>query len=222
MKGYGRREQIDALEGKMADLLDRPVGSVDEKFKKEIRKTSRELTGEYEKFSHHLVKHFRSEIDEYRKTESSRTSRSPGRALKAMARDIKDSYEADKTGTALKGAGLAGGVAVAGKGMLQAAEALAPGAAPVATGVAAKALSAVIPGLGLLGAAGTAYQAGKALKNPNVGKIDKTAAVSQAVFSAVGAASLMIPGLGLPLALVSLGGMAATLAGRWIAHKIAD
>ena len=142
------------------------------------------------------------------------------KTTKNLAKDIKQAYKEDKTGTVLKGAGIGAGVAATAHIGLRGVGALAPGLAPGLIGTGAKVAGSLVPGLGVLGAAGTIYQANKTMHNPNATKMDKAAAVSFATFASVGAAALCIPGLGLPLAVVSIAGTLGTLGARWLVNKI--
>ena len=122
----------------------------------------------------------------------------------------------------MKGAGIGAGVAASAHAAFRGIGTIAPELAPGLVGAGARIAGSLVPGLGVLGAAGTIYHAGKTISNPRATRTDKATAVSLATFASIGAAALCIPGLGLPLAVVSITGTLGTLGARWLAHKLKD
>jgi hypothetical protein len=218
---YRKADRLNAAEDRLADVLKNQAGSSDrESCEKEIRKASMALQKEYNGFSDFLADRFPARVKEEKELLPEPGDLSVKECLSLMKQDLRKSWEKDKAGTALSVGSKAGVAALAGSSAAGILRQVAPAAVPVLGGVAGKVLGAVVPGAGLIMGANSIYQAGKAVKDPNLPAFDKAMAVSSAAFSSLGAASLLVPGLGIPLAIVSIGGLIGTEAVRWIGHKV--
>jgi hypothetical protein len=222
-ENYKGKDKINQLEEKFYELLKTDPKKVDDKFKKEFLKVTKDLNKEYGKFSDVLVEKHKEEVEkEHGKPKESTIIFSPTKILQNAAADFKKEYDKDKWNAVLEGLATTGSALVGFKLVFDAIKSVAPGVTPALTGTAARVAGSLIPGVGILGALSTGYKAVKVIANPQASKEDKVVAGSVAAFSAVGAAGAMIPGLGLPLALVSIGGIVGTYAVKWAADKIRE
>ncbi|MCL5036495.1 MAG: hypothetical protein M1269_05170 [Chloroflexi bacterium] len=220
MENYKGKDKITELEDRMHALYNAPHVEGDKKFEKEVGKLVDKLGREYDKFSDELIGQNKDLVKEERKNIDEPVKFNFKSTIADTAKDIQLSYNKDKTGTILKGAGIGAGIAATASVGLKGLAAAVPKLAPGLIGTGARVAGSLVPGLGVLGAAGAIYQAGKTIGNPDASKIDKASAVSLAAFAGIGAAGLCIPGLGLPLAVVSIVGTLGTLGAKWLAHKI--
>ncbi|MDQ7825564.1 MAG: hypothetical protein RDV48_22380 [Candidatus Eremiobacteraeota bacterium] len=218
LEAYPRKDKIDKLEGELHSLVTRKDSLAEKGFNKEFHSLQRKLEKEYERFSGGLIDEFRNRVDEEKTRMNEKKDTPLAKVLSDSLVMVKDAYQKDKVGTLLEGAGLAGGLFIAGKSVADAVKVFALNSAPATS----KVLSALVPGLGVVFTAGAAYKAAKIIKNPQVSLIDKAAAASSAFFTGLTAAASLIPGAGLPLSLAGIAGLVGTSLGRWVAHKVSD
>lgn len=218
-RDYSRKEKLEKAQDEMAEVLQQPYSKLlnDRKLQKKLRKKLHSLKKEYDRFSLHLADKFREKVDEEKKN----LPKPPEMSLKQTARLLKEDYKKawkeDKVGTALSTGALAGATTVAGKSIADAAAVAAGSSTAAAVG---STLGSFIPGVSMLGTAAATWRAGRVMKDPTKGKIDKVASASIAAFSALGTAGLMIPGLGLPAMIASVGGILGTYLAKGIAKKL--
>jgi len=220
-ESYGRSKEMTAAEDRLHSLLSTPLDQVKPGIDKELSRASRDLQKEYNRFSDHLIKELRSQVD----AEKAVLNEQPGESaswIKAAGADLKAEFSRDKLGTALQMGTVAGATALAGASTVRAVGLLAPQALAGIGGIMGRAVFALAPGVGLLGAAHGIYQATKTFTNPEASKGDKAAAASVAFFTTMAAAGAAIPGLGLPAAIVGIAGVAGTHGVRWLAGKLKE
>jgi len=215
---YGRRDKLLKSEKELGEVIGKPLTELleDKKLQGELRKKTRKLNREYAKFSTFLAKEFRTQVDEEKK----QLEEPPKTTISAVAKIIKEDFgkawDKDKVGTALTTTTLAGSAGVGVASGVQTA-AMATGAS--IAGTLGTVLSKVIPGVSLVGTVAAGWRAKNIVKDPAATKTDKIASLGMAGFSALGTAGLMIPGLGLPAMLVSIGGILGTHAVKALINK---
>lgn len=218
---YRNADKLQSAENRLGEILKNVSQNPDEKaYEKELRKASGSLQKEYDHFSDFLADRFRDRVEKEKTLLPEPEKLSVQECLSFMKQDLKESWEKDKVGTALSVGSKVGVAALVGNSAAGVLRQVVPAAIPALGGVAGKVMGAVIPGAGLVMGANSIYNAGKAIKDPNLPAFDKAMAVSSAAFSSLGAASLLVPGLGIPLAIVSIGGIIGTEALKWIGHKV--
>lgn len=216
----GKKEMM-ALEAKLEGKL--REGTSESADRKEIKKIADRLSRKYCEFGETLIDEHRELVKEEKKRLPDTSGEAVANIMASSLGSLKESFKEDPVGTSLDTAGFAGGIALAGKAAYEAVQAAAPQALPsLAQGLAGRVLSTLVPGLGLLFTANATYKAVQAFRSPDVSGIDKVAAGSMALFSAVTAAGSALPALGFPLSMAGLIGMGGTQLGRWIAHKVSD
>ncbi|MFH0802115.1 MAG: hypothetical protein V2A78_06985 [bacterium] len=218
---YRNADKLQSAGDRLEEIMKNTSGNQDEKScEKELRKASGSLQKEYNRFSDFLADRFRDRVEKEKMLLPEQGEMSVKECLSFMKQDLRESWEKDKVGTALSVGSKVGVAALVGNSAVGILKQVAPAAVPVLGGVAGKVLGAVVPGAGLVMGANSIYNAGKAIKDPNLPAFDKAMAVSSAAFSSIGAASMLVPGLGIPLAIVSIGGLIGTEAVKWIGHKV--
>ena len=215
---YGNKEKLKKAEDSLMELLSAPRNENDKKqTDKKLKKAVENVRREYGSFGDFLAKNNRAKVDEEKKHLSG-----PGKSTRSsfttnLKDSVKESWKADKVGTALTTGTLAGVGIVLGKSLAKLAFAMTGSPAALST---LSTLSSLLPGVSLVGTAAATYRAGKALNNPNTGKMDKAAAVSTAAFSGLCTAGMMIPGAGAPLVIAGVAGILGTYAVKALVNKM--
>lgn len=219
-KEYGRNKKFSKAHDALAEVLEKPYNQLteDKKLQRELRKKLRKVNREYNKFGDFLAKKYRNQVDEEKIALPKPPEMSIPEIAKFIKKEISRAWKKDKVGTVLNTGTIAGVASVGVASGVQAA-AIATGAS--IAGTLGSILSEVIPGVSLVGTAAAGWRAKNIIKNPAATKTDKMAAASIAGFSAMGTAGLMIPALGLPAMLVSIGGILGTHAAKALVNKYA-
>ncbi|MBI2265272.1 MAG: hypothetical protein HYU64_08890 [Armatimonadetes bacterium] len=172
---------------------------------KDLRKALERLQKLYRGFSDELVKKYPEQVREERKRLRFDSPFEPRKAFHELGADVLRSYRNDSAGTVLKGATLASGV-----GLVAASSYNAVYAVVKPRSAGGGIVHSLAPVVGALALATAGYNAYNTLTNPNADTTDKATSVALAAFSATGLASALVPGLGVPLAAVSIGGILGT------------
>ncbi|MCD4783020.1 MAG: hypothetical protein K8T10_04220 [Candidatus Eremiobacteraeota bacterium] len=217
-KKYGRNKKLTKAQDDLAEVLEKPYDQLtkSKKLQGELRKKLRKVNREYNKFGDFLAKKYRKQVDEKKKTLPKPPKMTISEAAKMLKEDIGRIWDEDKIGTALRAGTLAG---TAGIGITAGARTVALATGASIAGPLGAVISNVIPGVSLVGTAATGWRAKNIINNPAATKMDKIAAASIAGFSALGTAGLMIPALGLPAMLISVGGILGTHAVKALVNK---
>lgn len=215
------KEKIAGLEGEMERLIKSHEEDESREFRKEFRSLEKKLAREYRHFGDLVIQEFRDDVEAEKKNFPRQEPELFTKVIKDILTGIRDSYREDKVGTILEGAGLAGGLTLAGQSTLQAIEVVSPGTLPAESILGSKTTSVLTSVLGAVFAANAAYRAVKIVRNVQASAIDKVSAVSTAVFSGLAALGAAIPGAALPLSITGYLGIVGTSIGRIIAHKVA-
>lgn len=215
---YGNKEKLKKAEDSLMELLNTPRNETDKKqIDKKLKKAVENVRREYGSFGDFLAKSNRAKVDEEKKHLSGPGKSTMSNFTSNLKDSVKESWKADKVGAALTTGTLAGAGIVVGKSLAKLAFAMTGSPAALST---ISTLSSLLPGVSLVGTAAATYRAGKALNNPNAGKMDKTAAVSTAVFSGLCTAGMMIPGAGAPLVIAGVAGILGTYAVKALVNKM--
>jgi hypothetical protein len=176
------------------------------------------LEKEQKAFGKYLIETNKGKVDKAIEKLPAKPAVTMKESLSGFKDGIKASFRKDATGTVLNTGALAGSVALTGVGTAHATAAAA--GSEIAASIA-PALGVFASGVSAVGSLASIWNAGKTLKNPDAGKIDKTAAVSTALFSSLATAGALVPGLGLPAVITGVAGVLGTQAAKFIAHKFA-
>lgn len=218
---YPEKESLSKTEKKFSSLLATPLSELNEKSPAEVKKAMAELQGKYSGFRDYLVKQYRPQIETEKKNLPPEKHLSFKETIEKFKNDFKEQFKKDKIGTALDVGAISGGVALAGRGALEITKAVAKSPALLsAASVASQALKALVPGIGAVAVANSAYHAYKAVSNPELSGKEKAFQLSLAGFSALVAAALFVPAAAPFLAIGGIVGTVGTLAAKWISQKL--
>lgn len=217
---YGNKEKMKKAENSLMELLSAPRNETDKKqIDKKLKQAVENVRREYGSFGDFLAKNNRAKVDQEKKHLSSPGKSTMSNFTSNLKDSVRESWKADKVGAALTTGTLAGAGIVVGKSLAELAFAMIGSPAALST---LSTLSSLLPGVSLVGTAAATYRAGKALNNPNTGKMDKAAAVSTAAFSGLCTAGMMIPGAGAPLVIAGVAGILGTYAVKALVNKMGN
>ncbi|MBI2266105.1 MAG: hypothetical protein HYU64_13175 [Armatimonadetes bacterium] len=214
---YPRKENLLRLERRLGELLKTPLPKPDRAYKDEILLTTRKLGKEYVILARHLVVSLRPQVDEEKKEQGfAKKPLSLKGIFKDVSEEIAKEYKRDKVGTILSTSATAATLALVTKNTADAVLNVAGGS----SGGTLPPLSKVLaPAVGVLAAAATGYRAYQAFKDPGATTADKAGAAAVAGFASIGALGTVVPGWGVPLGLVSLGGILLTSGYSWYVNR---
>ncbi|MHC9542431.1 MAG: hypothetical protein AB9903_23210 [Vulcanimicrobiota bacterium] len=211
MKAYEGKSRILELEDKITAMQN---GS-GESDRKAVAREMKKLQGEYGKFSDYLAGRFESQVEPERERIKSENPKGLRESLNKVTEDLKWSFKNDPLGSTLTGVITGGTFGIIIKQVIEGLKTVtgvsnAPGllnAINTTSGVLGKA----VPIVCVANTAASTLQTVRTLRDEKATGTDKALAAAGTACTAVTAAGVFLPGLGIPLTLVGIVGSLAVM-----------
>jgi hypothetical protein len=219
---YPQSEELKALEDEMQKGICQ-ASSLKDPHDASLKALSKKLRKEYYHFGDYLINKNRAAVDEEKKAVPKPQAPGLGSLVRESIAQTREDFKKDRPGTILNGASLVSGLTLYGANVVNTVHAVSPDTLPAIAGTTAgKVLGTLVPLMGVVFTAGSAYRAARTMKDPEASRIDKVAACSSTFFTGLAAAGSAVPALGLPVTLAGLAGLGVTALGRKIAEKLSE
>lgn len=209
---YPKRAMILGLENQLNTYL----SDMGKKDPGETSKILKKLMSEYAGFTDYLIKNNIELVENEKQRLFPEEKITATEKIKKLFGELKTTFKNEPGLTIFSGAGILGGIITAICKSFGALNRISGSAGTTSSFLSAggNILKGIIAPLGLMGAVGVCMKALKTLKDPKSTIGDKVTAGAFSGFSILGAASMFIPQAVVPLSLISVGGMFATLIGN--------
>ena len=216
MKGYGRKNIILEIESRMVQLQEEQDGRGTDK--KALAREFKRLSVEYGKFSDYLATQFSGVIEPERQRIHESRPKGLRKIPGTIVDSIKGSFRSDPVGASLVSASTGGSAVIMAKYALEGLTSVTgmssfPGLLRQINTAGAVAGS-MAPGISLVHIAASSLLTIRALRDEKSTGTDKAMAIAGTVLSALPAAGILCPAVGLPLALIGAAGSIALLGAR--------